>query len=95
MVAIVAALRVATISASRSPASTIMYGILVIFCFMSMDMSGHTEAKCCMWGGRDGAEAMGEGGPCPRKRPAPGPEAARMASVAIGDVAVESMYVEV
>ena len=95
MVAIVAALRVATISASRSPASTIVYGILVIFCFMSMDMSGHTEAKCCMWGGRDGAEAMGEGGPCPRERPAPGPEAARMASVAIGDVAVESMYVEV
>ena len=58
-------------------------------------MSGHTEAKCCMWGGRDGAEAMGEGGPCPRERPAPGSEGARMASVTIGDVAVESMYVEV
>ena len=38
---------------------------------------------------------MGEGGPCPRGRPAPGPEAARMASVAIGDVAAESMNVVV
>ena len=58
-------------------------------------MSAHTEAKCCMWGGRDGAAAMGEGGPCPRERPAPGPEAARMASLAIGDVAAESMNVVV
>ena len=62
---------------------------------MSTDMSSHTEARCCMWGGRDGAVAMGEGGPCPRERPAPGPEAARMASVAIGDVAAESVNVVV
>ena len=38
---------------------------------------------------------MGEGGRCPRERPGPGPEAARMASVVIGDVAAESMNVEV
>ena len=62
---------------------------------MSVDTSAHTEAKCCMWGGRDGAAAMGEGGRCPREHPAPGSEAARMASVAIGDVAAESMDVEV
>ena len=50
-----------------------------------------------MWGGRDGAAAMGEGGRCPRERPGPGPgpEATRMASVAIEDVAAESMNVEV
>ena len=36
---------------------------------------------------------MGEGGPCPRERPAPGPEAARMAGVAIDDVAAKSMNV--
>ena len=62
---------------------------------MSTDMSGHTEARCCMWGGRDGAAAMGEGGPCPREHPAPGPEGARMASVAIGDVAAELVNVVV
>ena len=62
---------------------------------MSSDMSGHTVAKCCMWAGRDGAAAMGEGGRCPRERPAPGPEVARIASVATGDVAAESMNVEV
>ena len=38
---------------------------------------------------------MGEGGRCPRERLGPGPEAARMVSVAIGDVAVESTNVEV
>ena len=38
---------------------------------------------------------MGEGERCPRERPGPGPEAARMASVAIGDVAAESMNVGV
>ena len=38
---------------------------------------------------------MGEGGRCPRERPGPGPEAVRMASVAIGDVAAESWNVEV
>ena len=38
---------------------------------------------------------MGEGGPCLRERSAPDPEAARMASAAIGDVAAESMNVEV
>ena len=62
---------------------------------MSIDMSGHTVAKCCMWAGGDGTAAMGEVGRCPRERPAPGPEAARIASVAIGDVAAESMDVEV
>ena len=34
--------------------------------------------------------AIGEEGRCPRERPGPGPEAARMASIAIGDVAAES-----
>ena len=62
---------------------------------MSVDISAHTEAECCMWGGREGAAAMGEGGRCPRERPGPGPEAVRMASVAIGDVAAESMNMEV
>ena len=48
-----------------------------------------------MWGGRDGAVAMGEGERCPQERPGPGPEAARMTSVAIGDVAAESLNVGV
>ena len=43
-----------------------------------------------MWGGGGRAVAIGEEGRCPRERPGPGPEAARMASVAIGDVAAES-----
>ena len=38
---------------------------------------------------------MGEGERCPRERPGHGPEAARMASVAIGDVAAGSMNVGV
>ena len=33
---------------------------------------------------------MGEVGRCPRERPGPGPDAVRMANVAIGDVAAES-----
>ena len=33
---------------------------------------------------------MGKVGRCPRERPDPGPDAVRMASVAIGDVAAES-----
>ena len=40
--------------------------------------------------GGDRAVAMGEVGRCSRKRPDPGPDTARMASVAIGDVAAES-----
>ena len=43
-----------------------------------------------MWGGGDRAVAIGEERRCPRERPGPGPEAARMASVAIGDVTAES-----
>ena len=43
-----------------------------------------------MWGGGDRALAMGKVGRCPRERPGPGPDAVRMASVAIGDVAAES-----
>ena len=43
-----------------------------------------------MWGGGDRAVAIGEVGRCPRECPGPGPEAARMASVAIEDVAAES-----
>ena len=38
---------------------------------------------------------MGEGERCPRERPGPGPEAARLVSVAIGDVAAESLNVGV
>ena len=41
-------------------------------------------------GGRgDRAVAIGEIGRCPRERPGPGPDAVRMASVAIGDAAAE------
>ena len=42
-------------------------------------------------GGGDRAVAIGEEGRCPQERPGPGPEATRMASVAIGDVVAESM----
>ena len=41
-------------------------------------------------GGGGRAEAIGEMGRCPRGRPGPGPDAVRMASVAIGDVAADS-----
>ena len=34
--------------------------------------------------------AIGEVGRCPRERPGPGPDAVRIASVAIGDAAAES-----
>ena len=56
----------------------------------SADISAHKGAKCCMWGVGHRAVAIGEIGRCPRERPGPGPDAARMASVAIGDVAAES-----
>ena len=35
--------------------------------------------------------AIGQVGRCPRERPGPGPDTARIANVAIGDVAAESM----
>ena len=42
-------------------------------------------------GGGGRAVVIGEEGRCPRECPGSGPEAARMASAAIGDVAAESM----
>ena len=43
-----------------------------------------------MRGGCDTAEVIGEVGCCPLERPGPGPDAALVASVAIGDIAAES-----
>ena len=83
--------RLAVFSASRSPASTVVKGIWATLSCMSAGISAQKGAKCCIWGGRDRAVAMGEGGRCPQERPGPGPEAARMASVAIEDVAPQSM----
>ena len=81
----------AVFSASRSPALTVVKGIWATLSCKSAGISAQKGAKCCMWGVRGRAVAMGEGGRCPRERPGPGPEAARMASVAIGDVVAESM----
>ena len=52
----------------------------------------------CWWALPEGneavyQEAIGEVGRCPRERPGPGPDAARIANVAIGEEATESKVV--
>ena len=70
-----------------------MKGIRASLICKSAEFSAQNGAKCCMWGGgggEDRAEAIGEVGRCPQEPPGLGPNAVRMASVAIRDVAVES-----
>ena len=55
-----------------------------IFSSRAGGISAQRWAIFCMWGG-GGGEAMGEVERCPRERPGPGPEAAQMASVPMGE----------
>ena len=82
--------RSAVFSISRKLAFTVSKEMRASLIRTSAGISAQKGAKCCMWRGGGWAVAMGEVGRCPRKPPGPGPDTARMASVAIGDVAAES-----